>query len=309
MADPSVIQTEKLSCSFDHLMAVNNLSFEVKRGEIFGLVGPDGSGKTTTIRLLTTLLNPTGGKASILGLDSVKDAEAIKEKIGYMSQRFGLYPDLTVEENIHFYADIYGLSSSQKLSKTSELLEFARLTPFKERFAQHLSGGMKQKLGLACALVHQPEILFLDEPTNGVDPLSRRDFWQILYQLLEQQVTIFLSTTYLEEVERCKRIAMIYQGELIALGTPQELKNKFNSFVLVVPCEKVREATIVVQKELGSQNVRPWGKTLHVLAKEKEEASQKVIQALKKNWISHGVITTTEPTLEDVFISLVERLS
>jgi ABC-2 type transport system ATP-binding protein len=190
------IRTEGLTKAFNDSVAVDGLTLAIAEGEIFGLVGPDGAGKTTTMRLLASIMEPTSGEAWVAGHHIVKEAEAIKEKVGYMSQRFGLYPDLTVMENIHFYADIYGVSGRGREEKIERLLAFSNLTSFKRRLAGHLSGGMKQKLGLACALLHTPKVLFLDEPTNGVDPLSRRDFWRILYQLLREKVTIFLSSIF-----------------------------------------------------------------------------------------------------------------
>ena len=201
-----------------------DLSLDVAEGEIFGLVGPDGAGKTTTMRLLTAIMDPTSGDAWVAGHHVVRQAEAIKEDIGYMSQRFGLYPDLTVMENLDFYADIYDVPRRGRREKIERLLAFSNLAPFRRRLAGNLSGGMKQKLGLACALIHTPKVLFLDEPTNGVDPVSRRDFWRILYQLLREKVTIFVSTAYLDEAERCNRLALIHRGRLLACGTPDEVK-------------------------------------------------------------------------------------
>jgi len=202
------IRTENLTKRFGDLTAVDSLTISVQEGEIFGLVGPDGAGKTTTMRLLTAIMEPTSGDAWVAGHHIVKDAEAIKDDIGYMSQRFGLYPDLSVMENINFYADIYGVPHKGRAERIDRLLSFSNLASFKKRFAGNLSGGMKQKLGLACALIHTPKVLFLDEPTNGVDPVSRRDFWRILHQLLREKVTIFVSTAYLDEAERCNRLAL-----------------------------------------------------------------------------------------------------
>jgi ABC-2 type transport system ATP-binding protein len=199
------IKAQGLTKSFGNLTAVSNLSFSVAEGEIFGLVGPDGAGKTTTMRLLTSVMEPNSGAAFVLGKNVFQDAEAVREQIGYMSQRFGLYLDLTVSENIRFYADIYDVPLSERPARMKRLLEFSKLGPFQDRQAGKLSGGMKQKLGLMCALILTPRVLFLDEPTSGVDPVSRRDFWHILYQLLKEGVTIFLSTTYLDEAERCSR--------------------------------------------------------------------------------------------------------
>ena len=208
----AVIKTSNLTRKFDSVTAIDGITLEIEQGEIFGLVGPDGAGKTTMMRLLTGILEPTAGEGWVYGKDIVKQSEELKEHTAYMSQRFGLYEDLTVIENISFYADIYDVPSQDRTDKIEKLLHFSGLAQFKKRLAKNLSGGMKQKLGLACALVHTPKVLFLDEPTNGVDPVSRRDFWQILYQLLKENVTIFYSTSYLDEAERCSRVGLIHKG-------------------------------------------------------------------------------------------------
>ncbi len=223
------IKTVNLTRKFGSNTAVDNLSLEIEEGEIFGLVGPDGAGKTTTMRLLTGILDPTSGDAWVYGKHIVKESEPLKENIAYMSQRFGLYEDLTVLENINFYADIYCVPKKERAKSIEKLLGFSNLTPFKDRLAGNLSGGMKQKLGLACSLIHTPKVLFLDEPTNGVDPVSRRDFWQILYQLLKEKVTILFSTSYLDEAERCKRVALIHKGKLLKCDIPQNIKNECNA--------------------------------------------------------------------------------
>ncbi|MGE5809019.1 MAG: ABC transporter ATP-binding protein, partial [Nitrospirota bacterium] len=205
------IKTTKLTKNFNDIVAVNNLNLEIRKGELYGLVGPDGAGKTTTMRLLAAIMDPTSGDAIVAGHSVLSEGERVREKIGYMSQRFGLYEDLTVMENILFYADLYDVPDKERPPRIERLLGFSNLSPFKDRLAGNLSGGMKQKLGLACALVHTPEILFLDEPTNGVDPVSRRDFWKILYDLLGGGVTIFVSTAYLDEAERCTRIGLMHK--------------------------------------------------------------------------------------------------
>lgn len=211
---------------FNTHTAVDNLNLEIEEGEIFGLVGPDGAGKTTTMRLLTGILDPTEGEAWVFGRHVVKESEALKDSIAYMSQRFGLYEDLTVEENINFYADIYGVPNKGREERIKRLMDFSGLEPFKKRLARNLSGGMKQKLGLSCALIHTPKVLFLDEPTNGVDALSRRDFWQILYQLLKEKVTILFSTSYLDEAERCTRVGLMYKGRLMKCDVPSRIKEE-----------------------------------------------------------------------------------
>jgi ABC-2 type transport system ATP-binding protein len=223
------IKAASLTRKFGDLAAVDNLSFQIEEGEIFGLVGPDGAGKTTTIRLLTGILEPTAGDAWVCEKHIVKQSEALKENIAYMSQRFGLYEDLTVIENIEFYADLYCVPSEQRPARLNRLFEFSGLAPFKKRLARNLSGGMKQKLGLVCALIHTPKVLFLDEPTNGVDPVSRRDFWRILYQLLKEKVTILFSTCYLDEAERCKRVGLIHKGRLLRCDVPANIKKQTHS--------------------------------------------------------------------------------
>jgi ABC-type multidrug transport system, ATPase component len=236
------IITETLTKSFGGLCAVDSLTFTVAKGEIFGIVGPDGAGKTTTMRLLTSIMEPTSGDAWVGGLHIVNEAEAIKEEIGYMSQRFGLYADLTVEENIDFYADIYRVPRKGRRAKTDRLLAFSNLTSFRKRLSRNLSGGMKQKLGLVCALIHTPKVLFLDEPTNGVDPVSRRDFWRILYHLLHEKVTIFVSTAYLDEAERCNRVGLINKGRLLACGTPEEVKMLMSGKIMEIRSSEPRRA-------------------------------------------------------------------
>jgi len=220
------IKAENLTRKFGDLTALDHLNLEVKEGEIFGLVGPDGAGKTTTMRLLTGILDPTEGEAWVYNKHTVKETEPLKESIAYMSQRFGLYEELSVLENINFYADVYGVEKEKRAEAIERLLGFSGLLPFKTRFAGKLSGGMKQKLGLACALIHTPKVLFLDEPTNGVDPVSRRDFWSILYDLLKEKVTIFCSTCYLDEAERCGRVGLMHKGKLLRCDTPDKIKKE-----------------------------------------------------------------------------------
>jgi len=305
----AVIRTENLSRSFGTLTAVNGLNLEVEEGEIFGLVGPDGAGKTTTMRLLTAIMEPTSGDVWVAGHQSVREAEAIKEEIGYMSQRFGLYPDLTVLENIHFYADIYSVPRRGRDAKIEELLGFSDLTPFKKRQAGKLSGGMKQKLGLACALIHTPKVLFLDEPTNGVDPVSRRDFWRILYKLLRQNVTIFVSTAYLDEAERCSRIGLINQGRLLASGTPEEVKRLMRGSILEVRCGDPRKATQVLQSELPANSAGLFGDRVHVVTGTIEKTTTQVEAVLSSHEIPVTSVRHVEPSLEDVFVSVLGQAS
>src|SRR6476619_3153723 len=219
-----MVETHGLTRRFGDLVAVDHLDLMVARGEIFGLVGPDGAGKTTTLRMLCGLMEPSEGSAQVAGHDVVREPQAVKDQIGYMAQRFGLYQDLTVEENMHFYADLFGIGNAERERMIPPLLEMTRMAPFRDRYAGRLSGGMKQKLALMCTLLHRPQILFLDEPTNGVDPVSRRDFWAILYQLLKDGITIFMTTSYLDEAERCNRVGLMHRGKLIRCEAPEELK-------------------------------------------------------------------------------------
>ena len=226
MASTPIIETRGLTRRFGELVAVDHLDLTVGRGEIFGLVGPDGAGKTTTLRMLCGLMDPSEGSASVAGHDVVRESQAVKDQIGYMAQRFGLYQDLTVEENMVFYADLFGITGTDRDNLTQQLLRMTRMEPFRARQAGRLSGGMKQKLALMCTLLHHPQILFLDEPTNGVDPVSRRDFWAILYQLLKDGITIFMTTAYLDEAERCNRVGLLHKGKLIRCSAPDVMKRE-----------------------------------------------------------------------------------
>jgi ABC-2 type transport system ATP-binding protein len=224
-----IIETRDLTKRFGALTAVDRLNLTVAPGEIFGLVGPDGAGKTTTLRMLCGLMDPTEGSARVAGHDSARDSQNVKDSIGYMAQRFGLYQDLTVEENMIFYADLFDITGAERDRLTARLLRMTRMEPFRERQAGKLSGGMKQKLALMCTLLHKPQILFLDEPTNGVDPVSRRDFWAILYELLKDGITIFMTTAYLDEAERCNRIGLLHKGKLIRCSAPGVLKREMGA--------------------------------------------------------------------------------
>ncbi len=299
------VRAESLTKVFASLTAVDRLSFSVEEGEIFGLVGPDGAGKTTTMRLLTSTMDPTSGDAWVAGHHVMKEAEAVKEAIGYMSQRFGLYPDLTVLENIHFYADIYSVPKRGRADKIDELLAFSNLTPFKQRLAGNLSGGMKQKLGLACALIHTPKVLFLDEPTNGVDPVSRRDFWRILYKLLKEKVTIFVSTAYLDEAERCNRVALIHRGKLLAQGSPDEVKSLMQGTLLEVRSSSPRQAMQELRRQLSGLSVGLFGDRVHVATPEPDETATEIRRILVQAGHEVRSVRPIEPTLEDVFVSVI----
>src|SRR6059058_4763808 len=221
-----IIEIRGLTKRFGELTAVDHLDLTVARGEIFGLVGPDGAGKTTTLRMLCGLMDPTEGSARVAGHDVARESQAVKDQIGYMAQRFGLYGDLTVDENMAFYADLFDITGVDREELTGRLLRMTRMEEFRGRQAGRLSGGMKQKLALMCTLLHRPKILFLDEPTNGVDPVSRRDFWAILYQLLKDGITIFMTTAYLDEADRCNRVGLLHKGKLIRCSTPEVMKQE-----------------------------------------------------------------------------------
>jgi len=300
-----VIKTDNLTKGFNNVTAVDGLTLSVEKGELFGLIGPDGAGKSTTLRMLTAIMDPTAGDAWIMGRHTVREAEAIKEEIGYMSQRFGLYPDLTVMENIHFYADIYGVAKKGRLEKIERLLAFSNLTPFKRRQAGNLSGGMKQKLGLACALVHTPQILFLDEPTNGVDPVSRRDFWRILYQLLKEGVTIFLTTAYLDEADRCHRVGLIHKGKLLACDTPDALRGLMKGTILELRTSNLRKTAGLLREAIRGASVGLFGDRLHLVTDSPEKDQALAADILPKEGIAISGIQQIEPSLEDVFVSVL----
>ncbi|HQH83076.1 MAG TPA: ABC transporter ATP-binding protein [Syntrophorhabdus sp.] len=300
------IRTENLTKAFGGNVAVNNLNLEVKKGELFGLVGPDGAGKTTIMRLLAAIMEPTSGNAWVAGYSILTEGELIKEEIGYMSQRFGLYEDLTVMENIMFYADLYGVPARERPPRVERLLGFSNLTPFKERLAGNLSGGMKQKLGLACALIHTPRVLFLDEPTNGVDPVSRRDFWKILYDLLKEEITVFVSTAYLDEAERCTRIGLIHKGTILTVDEPSSIRESLQIPMVEISSAKAKVISDVISTIDGVINVSMYGDRLHVGIKEKGIVDQ-VLTVIRRQGVEIEGYREIVPSLEDAFIALVDR--
>jgi len=302
----TTIKTSNLSKSFGNNIAVDRLNIDIRKGELYGLVGPDGAGKTTTMRLLAAIMDPTSGDAWVAGHSILTESELIKEKIGYMSQRFGLYEDLTVLENVLFYADLYDVPKKERPARIDRLLGFSNLTPFKSRLAGKLSGGMKQKLGLSCALIHTPDVLFLDEPTNGVDPVSRRDFWRILYDLLKEGVTIFISTAYLDEAERCTRIGLMHKGNILIEDEPKNVRSSLGLPMIEVWSYNTRSAAESVRKIGGVRNVSLYGDRLHVTV-EKEMAASDLIGQLRHAGIDVKDFREILPSLEDVFISMVER--
>lgn len=300
----ATVLARALTRRFGDLVALDGLTVSVDEGEIFGLVGPDGAGKTTTMRLLTGILAPSSGEAWVDGCDVLGDAESVKERIGYMPQRFGLYPDLTVLENLDFYADLYEVPAAARRETIERLLAFSNLTPFRRRQAGNLSGGMKQKLGLACALVHTPRVLFLDEPTNGVDPVSRRDFWRILYQLQQERVTIFVSTSYLDEAERCTRIGLLHQGRLLACDTVDGVKRLLQGTLLEVRCDLPWRAVALLRAESPGP-VALFGDRLHVLVQDGEAGRAVIAKVLQREGLACQDVRAIEPTLEDVFTSAI----
>ncbi|MDP2970214.1 MAG: ABC transporter ATP-binding protein [Deltaproteobacteria bacterium] len=301
------IQTTNLTKTFGSLTAVDRLHLEVKTGEIFGLVGPDASGKTTTLRMLCGLLPPDGGEAKVAGCDIKKEAESLKEKVGYLPQRFGLYGDLTVLENIHFYADLYQVPKKERKDRIGRLLRFANLEPFGKRKAQDLSGGMKQKLGLIAALIHTPEILFLDEPTNGVDPLSRRDFWVILYDLLKEGVTILFSTSYMDEAERCSRIGLIHQGELLIADTPSAVKARIGGTVLELRLEDHQKGMKILEGIGAFRSLVLSGDKIHILVDDPQMGERVIGDVMREKGLEMLGLTVVRPSLEDAFVSMVRE--
>jgi ABC-2 type transport system ATP-binding protein len=301
------IETIHLTKSFESVTAVKDLNLEVKTGEIFGLVGPDASGKTTTLRMLCGILPPDGGEATVAGCDIRKETDSLKEKIGYLPQRFGLYGDLTVLENIHFYGDLYRVPKQKRRERVERLLRFSNLGPFGKRRAQDLSGGMKQKLGLICALIHTPQILFLDEPTTGVDPLSRRDFWIILYDLLKEGVTILFSTSYLDEAERCNRIGLIYQGDLLVADTPSAVKEQIGGKILELRVENHQRGMKALEGVRFIRSLVLSGDKIHVLVDDPEKGEKAVREVLKEQRMEILDLAGVRPTLEDAFVSIVQK--
>jgi ABC-2 type transport system ATP-binding protein len=297
------IRTKDLRRVFGKTVALDALDLAVRTGEIFGLVGPDGAGKTTTMRLLAGVLEPSAGAAEVAGCDVVRDPEGVKTHLGYMSQRFGLYPDLTVRENMDFYADIYGVAQRERGPRLERLLAFSNLAAFQRRLAGDLSGGMKQKLGLACALIHTPRVLLLDEPTNGVDPVSRRDFWRILYQLLREGVTIFVSTAYLDEAERCSRLVLLHQGRVLGAGTPDEIKALLPGGTWEIQLDGARAAGAAIRRQLPAAAIAVYGDRLHVTASGTDEALLR--RQIGVTGVTVRAVRRIEPSLEDVFVSVV----
>jgi len=303
----AIIRAVNLTRRFDALTAVDRLNLEVARGEIFGIVGPDGAGKTTTLRLLCGLMDPTEGEAWVVGRNVAKDLDAVKDRIGYMAQRFGMYGDLTVDENMNFYADLFGISKQERATLIPQLLRMTRMEPFGKRLATNLSGGMKQKLALMCTLLHHPQVLFLDEPTNGVDPVSRRDFWAILYRLVRDGLTVLVTTAYLDEAERCNRVGLMNQGKMIRCETPRALKHTLEEVCYEVEAPDRRGVREFLQTQPGVLSVEPAGAVLHLFLDPARVSVDQLQQMLLARALSPTEFRRIVPSLEDVFIGLVRK--
>jgi ABC-2 type transport system ATP-binding protein len=301
------VSVRDLTRRFGEFVAVNAVSFSVRRGEIFGFLGPNGAGKSTTIRMLCGLLAPTSGEGTVAGCDLRTEGEKVKQRIGYMSQRFSLYDDLTVEENIDFYGGIYRIPPDRKKSRKDWVLGMAGLAPRRGTRTAHLPAGYKQRLALGCALLHEPRVLFLDEPTSGVDPIRRREFWDLIYELAGEGVTVFVTTHYMDEAEYCDRLGLVYRGGLAALGTPDELKDRLmKEAVVEVRTGRPLESADLLSGLPGVRSAALFGETVHVVAENAEEAIPRVARALAEHGLPADRVERIPPSLEDVFVSLVE---
>lgn len=297
------VETKNLTKKFGKTIAVNSLNLSVAEGEIFGLVGPDGAGKTTTIRLLCALLDPDGGTVKVIGYDTKREGEKLKEYIGYMSQKFSLYGDLTVEENLNFFADIRMVGHDEREKRKKELYSFNRLEKYKDRLAANLSGGMKQKLALSCTLVHTPKILFLDEPTTGVDPVSRREFWDIIKSLVPM-VTVFVSTPYMDEAEKCDHVGLIHEGSIMLYDTPAKIRAKMDKSIIELQCTDIKLAGRALK---AAFEVEMFGDRLHIVSGSVSADMTKIKNILQEKNADIRSIKEIPPSLEDVFVWLLRK--
>jgi len=297
-----VIVTENLTKQFGDLVAVDNLNLQINAGESFALLGPDGAGKTTVMRLLCGAITPTAGDIKIGDFDLAKQTDKARELIGYMPQRFSLYENLSVLQNIIFFSDLYGVDKSTRQKRMGGLLEFSRLTPFVDRLAGQLSGGMKQKLALICTVIHEPPILLLDEPTTGVDPVSRRDFWKILHRLLAEGVTLLISTPYMDEAERCSRIGLIHEGKLLLVNTPAELKKQMTGEVIEIRCEQTYMANAYLKSHGAVESVQAFSNKLRMLIKSGGDVPE-IVSSLESKGVNVMDVHKVQQSLEDIFVS------
>jgi ABC-2 type transport system ATP-binding protein len=305
--DNYAVTLRDLSKSFGDFVAVNRVSLDVKKGEVFGFLGPNGAGKSTTIRMLCGILQPTSGQGTVAGFDIIRQTEEIKKKIGYMSQRFSLYDDLTVEENIEFFSGIYKIPPERKKERKEWVIAMAGLDEHRISMTSILSGGWKQRLALGCAILHEPPIIFLDEPTSGVDPVSRRNFWDLIYHMAGEGVTVFVTTHYMDEAEYCDRLGLIYRGELIALGTPEELKTAhMEEEIVELTCDHPQEVMDLVEVLPGVRHAALFGRGLHLVVEDAEMAIPLISEKLKASGHGSSYPEKITPSLEDVFVSLIE---
>jgi len=305
---PPIIETHALTRHFKKTRAVDSLDLSIQPGELFGLVGPDGAGKTTTLRLLAGLLDITSGSAQVAGYDLARQAEAIKRKIGYMAQQFSLYGELSVLENLSFFSELYDVEVSELKERTGRLLAFAGLTEFKGRRAAQLSGGMQKKLALACTLIHRPEILLLDEPTTGVDPVSRREFWDILTDLNLDGTTIVVSTPYMDEADRCSRVGLMYEGRMVVCDTPQQIRARVEGELIELRPQDWQAAHALIAALPGVLEVQTYSELLHVLVDSADERLPEIEAALAEHNLAYMDIRRTTPRMEEAFISLIKHL-
>ena len=304
---PVAVRVRDLTKKFGDFVAVDHISFQVQAGEIFGFLGPNGSGKTTTIRMLLGLIRPTEGEAWVLGMDVLREPAAIARRVGYMSQKFSLYPDLTGDENLTFYGRAYGLRGRALARRKDEVLELTGLSRQRHRLAANLAGGWQQRLALAAAILHQPELLFLDEPTAGVDPVSRRHFWRLLYDLAAQGTTIFVTTHYMDEAEQCHRLAFIHRGRIIALGPPGQIKReRMPGQVVEIICQQP-QVGIQALREAGIPEVALYGKRIHAAGPELEARLPALEELLRRAGAGPITLRIIPPSLEDVFIANVKE--
>jgi ABC-2 type transport system ATP-binding protein len=307
MNAPPIIQTEHLSRRFGQLVAVRDVSLSVQRGEIFGVLGPNGAGKSTTIRMLCGILDPTGGRGTVVGFDIAKDAERIKERIGYMTQRFSLYEDLSVVENLRFYAGIYGVPRQRRRARVAEVIERAGLTTRKDQLAGTLSGGWKQRVALASATIHEPPLLFLDEPTAGVDPVSRREFWDQIHRISSEGTTVLLTTHYMDEAERCHRLAFIFRGELLDTGTPEEVVARRRLRVAELEVEQATRAAEALRRDQRVDEVAHYGRVLRVATRDLADPQLVARETLEPLGIAILRAREARSTVEDAFVSMVRE--